>query len=152
MKLLFRSRSKTWNTLEFLPTSPRSFCRPATSFNLDGATLYLALTSIFVAQAAGIHLTLSAQLSDDADADVDEQGRRRRPAWIFCDSRAVPWPHFHLARAEGVALILGVDTLMDMARTSVNLLGNCLGKCSDRADGKASILRTASPKQVAVAP
>ena len=49
------------------------------SFNLDGSTLYLSLASVFVAQAAGIHLSLGQQLAHDADADADQQRRGRRP-------------------------------------------------------------------------
>ena len=55
------------------------------SFNLDGTTLYLALASIFVAQAAGVHLTLGAADRHDADADAHEQRRGRRPARVAGD-------------------------------------------------------------------
>ena len=50
------------------------------SFNLDGTTLYLSMASMFVAQAAGVHMTLSAAVGDDADPDADQQGCRRRAA------------------------------------------------------------------------
>ena len=50
------------------------------SFNLDGTTLYLSLASVFVAQIAGVEMTLGPADRDDADADADEQGRRRRAA------------------------------------------------------------------------
>ncbi|HEV2198439.1 MAG TPA: cation:dicarboxylase symporter family transporter [Bryobacteraceae bacterium] len=94
------------------------------SFNLDGGTLYLALTSIFVAQAAGIHLTLGAQLTMMLTLMLISKGIAGVPRGSFV-ILAGAVAAFHLP-AEGVALILGVDTLMDMARTSVNLLGNCL--------------------------
>ena len=53
---------------------------PGYSFNLDGTTLYLSLASMFVAQAAGVHLTLGQQIIDVLHADADEQRRRRRAA------------------------------------------------------------------------
>ena len=108
-----------------VPPHIAAFVLPAGySFNLDGATLYLALTSIFVAQAAGIHLTLSAQFSMMLTLMLMSKGVAGVPRGSFL-ILAGAVASFHLP-AEGVALILGVDTLMDMARTSVNLLGNCL--------------------------
>ena len=94
------------------------------SFNLDGTTLYLSLASIFVAQAAGVHLSIGPADHDAADPDADEQGRGRRAARVARDprrdARQLGLP------LEGVTLILGVDELMDMARTMVNVIGNCL--------------------------
>lgn len=108
-----------------VPAHIAAFVLPAGySFNLDGATLYLALTSIFVAQAAGIHLMLTAQLSMMLTLMLMSKGVAGVPRGSFV-ILAGAVAAFHLP-AEGVALILGVDTLMDMARTSVNLLGNCL--------------------------
>lgn len=94
------------------------------SFNLDGATLYLALTSVFVAQAAGIPLSFGTQLTMMLTLMLMSKGVAGVPRGSFVILAAAV-AAFHLP-AEGVALILGVDTLMDMARTSVNLLGNCL--------------------------
>jgi proton glutamate symport protein len=94
------------------------------SFNLDGSTLYLSLTSIFVAQAAGIHMPFGTQLAMMLTLMLTSKGVAgvpRASLVILAGTLAT----FHLP-IEGVALILGVDTLMDMARTSVNLLGNCL--------------------------
>ena len=85
---------------------------------------YLALTSIFVAQAAGIALSVSAQIGMMLTLMVMSKGVAGVPRGSFV-ILAGAVAAFHLP-AEGVALILGVDTLMDMARTSVNLLGNCL--------------------------
>lgn len=108
-----------------VPPHIAAFVLPAGySFNLDGGTLYLALTSIFVAQAAGIHLTLGAQLTMMLTLMLMSKGIAGVPRGSFV-ILAGAVTAFHLP-AEGVALILGVDTLMDMARTSVNLLGNCL--------------------------
>jgi proton glutamate symport protein len=94
------------------------------SFNLDGSTLYLSLASMFVAQAAGVHLSLGTQLTMMLTLMLTSKGVAAVPRAslvILAGTLAT----FHLP-IEGVALLLGVDALMDMARTSVNLLGNCL--------------------------
>lgn len=94
------------------------------SFNLDGSTLYLALASVFVAQAAGVEMTLSQQLTMIATLMLTSKGVAAVPRASLI-ILAATLQTFNLP-LEGVAVILGVDTLMDMARTSVNLLGNCL--------------------------
>jgi proton glutamate symport protein len=94
------------------------------SFNLDGSTLYLALASMFVAQAAGVHLPFGTQLVMMLTLMLTSKGVAgvpRASLVILAGTLAT----FNLP-IEGVAVILGVDTLMDMARTSVNILGNCL--------------------------
>jgi proton glutamate symport protein len=94
------------------------------SFNLDGATLYLSLASVFVAQAAGVHLSFGTQVLMMLTLMLTSKGVAgvpRAALVILAGTLAT----FNLPM-EGVALLLGVDTLMDMARTSVNLLGNCL--------------------------
>jgi proton glutamate symport protein len=94
------------------------------SFNLDGSTLYLSLASIFVAQAAGIHLTLAQQLMMVFTLMLTSKGVAGVPRAVLVillgtlDSFHLPaWP---------VVLILGIDQFMDMARTATNVLGNCL--------------------------
>jgi len=94
------------------------------SFNLDGSTLYLSLASVFVAQAAGIHMAFSQQLLMMLTLMLTSKGVAAVPRAslvILAGTLAT----FGLPVA-GVALILGADALMDMARTSVNLLGNCM--------------------------
>jgi proton glutamate symport protein len=94
------------------------------SFNLDGSTLYLSLASMFVAQAAGIHLSWGTQITMMLTLMLTSKGVAAVPRAslvILAGTLAT----FNLP-IEGVALLLGVDALMDMARTSVNLLGNCL--------------------------
>jgi proton glutamate symport protein len=94
------------------------------SFNLDGSTLYLALAAMFVAQAAGVTLPFGTQLVMLLTLMLTSKGVAgvpRASLVILAGTLAT----FNLP-VEGVAVILGVDTLMDMARTSVNLLGNCL--------------------------
>jgi proton glutamate symport protein len=94
------------------------------SFNLDGSTLYLALASMFVAQAAGVHVPFTTQLVMMLTLMLTSKGVAgvpRASLVILAGTLAT----FNLP-IEGIAVILGVDTLMDMCRTSVNLLGNCL--------------------------
>ncbi len=94
------------------------------SFNLDGSTLYLAVASVFVAQAAGIQLGLGQQLLMMLTLMLTSKGVAAVPrASLVILSGTLT--QFGLP-LEGVAVILGVDAFMDMARTSVNLLGNCL--------------------------
>lgn len=94
------------------------------SFNLDGTTLYLALASIFVAQAAGVQLSWTQQLLMLATLMLTSKGVAgvpRASLVILLGTLA----SFNLP-VEGVILILGVDELMDMARTATNVIGNCL--------------------------
>jgi proton glutamate symport protein len=94
------------------------------SFNLDGSTLYLALAAMFIAQAAGIHVAFTTQLVMMLTLMLTSKGVAgvpRASLVILAGTLAT----FNLP-VEGIAVILGVDTLMDMCRTSVNLLGNCL--------------------------
>ncbi|MCU1350659.1 MAG: sodium:dicarboxylate symporter [Acidobacteria bacterium] len=94
------------------------------SFNLDGTTLYLALASVFVAQAAGVHLSWSQQIIMMLTLMLTSKGVAgvpRASLVILLGTLA----SFGLP-AEGVLVILGVDELMDMARTCVNVIGNCL--------------------------
>lgn len=94
------------------------------SFNLDGSTLYLSLAAIFVAQAAGIHLTLGQQLIMMLTLMLTSKGVAGVPrASLVILSATVA--SFGLP-AGPILLILGIDALMDMARTSVNVFGNCL--------------------------
>jgi len=94
------------------------------SFNLDGTTLYLSLASMFVAQAAGVHLSLGQQLVMMLTLMLTSKGVAgvpRAALVILAGTLAT----FSLP-IEGVAVLLGIDAVMDMARTSVNVLGNCL--------------------------
>lgn len=94
------------------------------SFNLDGTTLYLALASIFVAQAAGVTLSWTQQIFMLLTLMLTSKGVAgvpRASLVILLGTLA----SFNLP-VEGVILILGVDELMDMARTAVNVIGNCL--------------------------
>jgi proton glutamate symport protein len=94
------------------------------SFNLDGSTLYLALASIFVAQAAGIHMTWSQQLMMVFALMLTSKGIAGVPRATLVVLLATS-ATFHLP-TEPIFLILGIDSLIDMVRTSINVIGNCL--------------------------
>jgi len=94
------------------------------SFNLDGTTLYLAMASIFVANMAGIHLSFGTQIVMMLTLMLTSKGVAAVPRASLvillgtATSFGLPvWPIF---------IILGIDELMDMARTAVNVIGNCL--------------------------
>src|SRR3984885_10179439 len=92
------------------------------SFNLDGSTLYLAVASIFVAQVAGIHLTWLQQLFMVFTLMVTSKGVAGVPRAVLVVLLATA-ATFHLP-TEPIFIILGIDALMDMARTAVNVIGN----------------------------
>jgi proton glutamate symport protein len=94
------------------------------SFNLDGSTLYLSLASMFVAQAAGVNMPLTTQITMMLTLMLTSKGVAAVPRASLV-ILAGTLGTFHLP-IEGISLILGVDALMDMCRTSVNLLGNCV--------------------------
>ena len=94
------------------------------SFNLVGSTLYLSLAAVFIAQAGDIPMPLGTQLVMMLTLMLTSKGVAGIPraALVILAGTA---SSFNLP-AEGIALLLGIDALLDMARTSVNVLGNCL--------------------------
>lgn len=108
-----------------VPRKTVAFVLPAGySFNLDGSTLYLSLSAVFVAQAAGMHLTFGQQLAMMLTLMLTSKGLAGVPRAMIVvllgtvDSFHLPvWP---------VVVLLGVDQFMDMGRTATNVLGNCL--------------------------
>jgi proton glutamate symport protein len=94
------------------------------SFNLDGSTLYLSLAAVFVAQASNIDLTLGQQLLILLTLMLSTKGIAAVPRASLV-VLAGTLAQFGLP-LEGIALILGVDELMDMARTATNVIGNCM--------------------------
>jgi len=94
------------------------------SFNLDGSTLYLSLAAMFVAQAAGVQLSVGQQFLLLLTLMLTSKGVAGVPRAALVillgtvSSFGLP--------AEPVFIILGIDALMDMARTATNVLGNCL--------------------------
>jgi Na+/H+-dicarboxylate symporter len=94
------------------------------SFNLMGSALYLSLAAVFIAQAAGIHMSLAQQFLMMTTLMLTSKGVAGVPrAAIVVLSGTVA--SFGLPIA-GIALLLGADAVMDMARTAVNVLGNCM--------------------------
>lgn len=94
------------------------------SFNLDGSTLYLAVASIFVVQAAGISMPIGQQLLMMVTLVLTSKGVAGVPRATLVVLLATA-STFHLP-VEPIFVILGIDALMDMARTMVNVVGNCL--------------------------
>ena len=94
------------------------------SFNLDGTTLYLSLASIFVAQVAGIHMDFGRQLMMVFTLMLTSKGVAGVPRASLVILLATA-ASFNLP-VEPIFIVLGIDELMDMARTSVNVIGNCL--------------------------
>jgi proton glutamate symport protein len=94
------------------------------SFNLDGTTLYLSLASVFVSQAAGVHMTIGQQIVMMLTLMLTSKGVAGVPRASYVVLLGT-LATFGLP-VEGAAMILGVDAVLDMVRTSVNVLGNCL--------------------------
>ena len=94
------------------------------SFNLDGSTLYLSLAAVFVAQAANVQLSIGQQITMLLTLMLTSKGVAGVPRASLV-ILAATLASYHLP-LEGVTLILGVDTLMDMGRTMTNVIGNCL--------------------------
>jgi len=108
-----------------VPKRIASFVLPTGySFNLDGSTLYLSVASIFVAQLAGVHLSLGQQLVMMLTLMVTSKGVAGVPRASLV-ILAATLTTFNLP-LEGAAILLGVDQLLDMGRTAVNVMGNCL--------------------------
>ena len=94
------------------------------SFNLDGSTLYLSLAAIFVAQAAGIQMSLGQQLVLLLTLMLSSKGVAGVPRSALVILLGTV-SSFNLP-VEPVLVILGIDAVLDMLRTSLNVLGNCL--------------------------
>jgi len=94
------------------------------SFNLDGSTLYLAVAAVFAAQAGGIEMSFGQQLLMMLTLMLTSKGVAGVPrAALVILSGALTMFGLPL---EAVAVLLGVDAILDMARTSINVVGNCL--------------------------
>lgn len=94
------------------------------SFNLDGTTLYLSLASVFVAQLAGVSLTTSQQILMMLTLMLASKGVAGVPRGALVVLTAM-LTQFGLP-LEGAAILLGIDQIMDMGRTAVNVMGNCI--------------------------
>src|SRR5205085_10658817 len=94
------------------------------SFNLDGSTLYLSLASVFVAQLAGVQLTIGQQIVMMLTLMLASKGVAGVPRGALVVLTAM-LTQFGLP-LEGAAILLGIDQIMNMGRTSVNVMGNCI--------------------------
>jgi len=131
-----------------VPRSVVAFVLPlGYSFNLDGSTLYLSLAAVFVAQAANVHLTIGHQITMLLTLMLTSKGVAGVPRASLVILAATL--STYKLPVEGVTLILGVDTLMDMGRTMTNVIGNCLASVVvARWEG---VYREASDKELATA-
>jgi len=130
-----------------VPRRIASFVLPAGyTFNMDGTTLYLAMASMFVAQAAGIAMPVSQQILMMVTLMLTSKGTAAVPrASLVVLSGALT--QFGLP-LEGIAVILGVDAFMDMARTSLNVVGNCLASVLlARWDGSFDVAPDVAPPE-----
>ena len=108
-----------------VPREVVAFVMPAGySFNMDGAAVYLTLASVFVAQAAGMHLGLGEQISMVLILMLASKGVSGVPRAtlmvLMATATTLRLP------AEPIFVILGIDAVMDMGRSAVNLIGNAL--------------------------
>jgi proton glutamate symport protein len=94
------------------------------SLNMDGGTLYLSLASLFVAQAAGMHFGFGQQVAMLLTLMLSSKGVAGVPRASLV-VLAGTLSSFHLPM-EGISILLGVDAILDMGRTALNVLGNCL--------------------------
>jgi proton glutamate symport protein len=94
------------------------------SFNMDGSSVYLSMAAVFAAQAAGIHLSLGQQIAMLATLLLASKGVAGVPRAVLVVLLATA-SAIHIP-ATPILLILGVDTLMDMGRTMMNVVGNCM--------------------------
>jgi proton glutamate symport protein len=97
------------------------------SFNLDGTTLYLSVASVFVAQLAGVNLTFGQQLIMMLTLMVTSKGVAGVPraALVVLTATLTTFSDWGIP-LEGAAILLGVDQILDMGRTAVNVMGNCI--------------------------
>ena len=108
-----------------VPKNIVSFVLPTGySFNLDGTTLYLSLASVFVAQLAGVEMSLRQQIVMMLALMLTSKGVAGVPRAALVVLTAT-LAQFGLP-AEGAAILLGIDQIMDMGRTAVNVMGNCI--------------------------
>src|SRR5262249_21084702 len=109
-----------------VPESVAGFVIPAGySFNLDGSTLYISLAALTIAQAAHVDLPLSTEIVMMLTFLMTSKGVAGVPRASLVII-AAGCASFGLPGEAGVAMILAVDELMDMARTSINVMGNCV--------------------------
>jgi proton glutamate symport protein len=108
------------------------------SFNLDGTTLYLSLAAVFVAQMSGVDLTIMQQINICLVLMLTSKGVAgvRGASFVILAGTVASMG----LDPEKASVILAIDALMDMARTSVNVLGNCLASAViARSEGELNV-------------
>ena len=109
------------------------------SFNLDGTTLYLSMATVFVAQMAGIYLTIGEQIGICFTLMLTSKGVAgvRGASFVILAGTV---GDIEGLNPESASIILAVDALMDMGRTSINVLGNCLASAViARSEGELNV-------------
>jgi proton glutamate symport protein len=115
------------------------------SFNMTGSSLYLSMAAIFAAQAAGIHLSVGEQIAMLATLVLTSKGVAGVPRAVFVILMGMA-ASFHIP-TTAVLLLLGVDTIIDMGRASMNVVGNCLASAVvARWEGQLPTKGTEAPK------
>ncbi|GAC1432837.1 MAG: glutamate/aspartate:proton symporter GltP [Acidobacteriaceae bacterium] len=108
-----------------VPRSIVAFVIPSGySFNMDGSSLYLAVAALFAAQVSGIHLSIGGQAFMLGTLMVTSKGIAGVPRAVLAILLGTA-AAFHLSTAA-IMMVLGIDALVDMGRTSLNVVGNCL--------------------------
>lgn len=108
------------------------------SFNMDGSSVYLSMAAVFAAQAAGIHLSVAQQFAMLATLMIASKGIAGVPRAVLVILLATA-SAIHIP-TTAVLLILGIDTLMDMGRTMMNVVGNCMASAViARSEGALAI-------------
>ncbi|MFJ5306964.1 cation:dicarboxylate symporter family transporter [Streptomyces sp. NPDC088350] len=111
------------------------------SFNLDGASIYLSVATLFIAQAVGVDLTLGQQVTVVLMLMLTSKGMAGVPGSAFLALSATA-SALGVIPAGAVALLLGVDRIMDSMRVATNLLGNCVAAFAvSRWEGALDISR-----------
>jgi Na+/H+-dicarboxylate symporter len=116
------------------------------SFNLDGSMMYMSFATIFVSQAYGIHLTLGTQLLMLLTLMVSSKGIAGVPRASLVVIAAT-LTQFGLP-VEGVALLLGIDTFLDMGRSATNIVGNAVAtSVITKSEGMLQLLHDADAEE-----
>jgi len=94
------------------------------SFNMTGSSVYLSMAAVFTAQAAGIHLTLTQEIVMLTTLVLASKGVAGVPRAVLVVLLATA-SAIHIPTTP-ILLILGIDPLMDMGRSMMNVIGNCM--------------------------
>jgi proton glutamate symport protein len=114
------------------------------SFNMTGSSIYLSMAALFAAQAGGLHLSVAQQIVLLATLVLTSKGIAGVPRATLVILMAVA-SSFQIP-VSAVLMLLGVDTLMDMGRTAMNVIGNCLAAAVvARWEGELNVTEVPKP-------